>query len=62
MSSVYKLAVNSFDQEEIDAAKDVLDSGHLTMGSQVLKFENAFKQWSVSNMRSWLIRVHRQIY
>lgn len=41
----YQLAINQCDQLEIDAAKRVLDSGHMTMGENVAEFEHAFSNW-----------------
>jgi len=43
--TAYPLAVNTLAVEEISAAKAVLDSGLLTMGREVQKFENAFASW-----------------
>jgi CDP-6-deoxy-D-xylo-4-hexulose-3-dehydrase len=42
----YRVAANTLDKEEIDAAKVVLDSGMLTMGDQVDAFESAFAAWT----------------
>jgi CDP-6-deoxy-D-xylo-4-hexulose-3-dehydrase len=41
----YPLADSTFDRQEIDAAKAVLDSGHMTMGPQVAAFEKEFAAW-----------------
>lgn len=43
--TAYPLAANTLETEEISAAKAVLDSGMLTMGREVQKFENAFASW-----------------
>jgi CDP-4-dehydro-6-deoxyglucose reductase, E1 len=41
----YRLAADTFGAEEIAAAKRVLDSGMLTMGSEVRAFEAEFASW-----------------
>jgi CDP-6-deoxy-D-xylo-4-hexulose-3-dehydrase len=43
--TAYPLAANTLAAEEISAAKAVLDSGLLTMGQEVQKFESAFACW-----------------
>src|SRR5262245_41247862 len=43
--TAYPLAANTLTAEEISAAKAVLDSGLLTMGHEVQRFENAFASW-----------------
>ncbi|MCI0421777.1 MAG: DegT/DnrJ/EryC1/StrS family aminotransferase [Acidobacteria bacterium] len=43
--TAYPLAANTLTEEEISAAKAVLESGLLTMGQEVQKFENAFASW-----------------
>ena len=43
--TAYPLAANTLAADEISAAKAVLDSGLLTMGREVQKFENAFASW-----------------
>ena len=43
--TAYPLAANTLTADEISAAKAVLDSGMLTMGREVQKFENAFASW-----------------
>lgn len=45
-SDSYKLAENTFSDEEINAAKAVLDSSCLTMGEQVKAFETEFAAWT----------------
>jgi CDP-6-deoxy-D-xylo-4-hexulose-3-dehydrase len=45
MKSRYPLASTTFGQEEIEAAKAVLDSQQFTMGARVQKFESEFAQW-----------------
>jgi CDP-6-deoxy-D-xylo-4-hexulose-3-dehydrase len=42
----YPLAAETFGREEIDAAKEVLDSGRLTMGERVREFEADFAAWT----------------
>jgi CDP-6-deoxy-D-xylo-4-hexulose-3-dehydrase len=44
-SNPYRLAADTLDADEIAAAKAVLDSGHLTMGSHVREFEAEFAAW-----------------
>jgi CDP-6-deoxy-D-xylo-4-hexulose-3-dehydrase len=46
MSTPYALAADTFGDEEIAAAKAVLDSGRLTMGERVRGFEAEFAQWT----------------
>lgn len=41
----YRLAVNTFDHEEIDAIHTTVASGHLTMGERVRTFEAEFAAW-----------------
>lgn len=41
----YPLAMYSFSEEEIDAAKAVLDSRQLTLGEKVAQFEVEFAKW-----------------
>lgn len=41
----YRLAMDTFGTHEIAAAKEVLDSGQLTMHGRVLGFERAFAEW-----------------
>ena len=43
--TAYPLAANTLTADEISAAKAVLDSGLLTMGHEVQRFENAFASW-----------------
>src|SRR5688572_19312888 len=43
--TAYPLAANTLAAEEIAAAKSVLDSGLLTMGPEVQRFENNFAAW-----------------
>jgi len=43
--TAYPLAANTLGAEEISAARTVLDSGLLTMGQEVEKFENSFAAW-----------------
>ena len=43
--TAYPLAANTLAAEEIAAAKTVLDSGYLTMGQEVRRFEMAFAAW-----------------
>lgn len=43
--SKYSLATDNFDTEDIQAAIDVLQSGHYTMGQQVQAFEKALADW-----------------
>jgi CDP-4-dehydro-6-deoxyglucose reductase, E1 len=43
--TAYPLAVNTLAAEEISAARTVLDSGLLTMGQEVQRFEKAFAAW-----------------
>ena len=45
MDLPYPLAADTFGPEEISAAKEVLDSGRLTMGQRVLGFERNFAGW-----------------
>lgn len=42
----YRLAESTFDQDEINAAKAVLDSNSWTMGERVAAFESAFAAWT----------------
>ena len=42
---LYPLAVDTLGQDELDAARRVLDSGHLTMGERVKAFEADFARW-----------------
>ncbi len=42
----YRLAAETFDDEEIAAAKAVLDGGRLTMGANVEAFEREFADWT----------------
>jgi CDP-6-deoxy-D-xylo-4-hexulose-3-dehydrase len=42
----YHLAENTFQAEEIQAAKEVLDSSRLTMGERVRQFESEFAAWT----------------
>ncbi len=42
----YPLAKNTFSEEEINAAKEVLDSSSLTMGDRVREFEKQFSEWT----------------
>ena len=44
-SSRYLLADSTFNEDEINAAKAVLDSGRLTMGPEVAAFEKEFATW-----------------
>lgn len=44
----YPLACTTFSEEEIDAAKSVLDSNRLTMGEKVAQFESDFATWTGS--------------
>jgi CDP-6-deoxy-D-xylo-4-hexulose-3-dehydrase len=46
MKPKYPLASTTFDREEIDAAKAVLDSGQFTMGECVKQFETEFAEWT----------------
>ena len=46
MMSPYRLAADTFSEEEIGAAKAVLDSGRLTMGEKVRTFEAEFAEWT----------------
>ena len=41
----YRLAADTMGQDEIEAAKAVLDSGQLTMGARVRAFEEEFAEW-----------------
>ena len=43
--TAYPLAANTLAAEEIAAAKTVLESGFLTMGQEVHRFEMAFAAW-----------------
>lgn len=45
MLTPYPLAAETFGDEEIAAAKAVLDSGRLTMGDSVRSFEREFAEW-----------------
>jgi len=49
--TAYPLAANTLTADEISAAKAVLDSGLLTMGHEVQRFENAFASWVGPGMR-----------
>jgi CDP-6-deoxy-D-xylo-4-hexulose-3-dehydrase len=42
----YRVAANTLNKEEIDAAKAVLDSGMLTLGARVEAFERSFAAWT----------------
>jgi CDP-6-deoxy-D-xylo-4-hexulose-3-dehydrase len=42
----YPLAKNTFSSEEIEAAKQVLDSNSFTMGERVREFEKEFAAWT----------------
>lgn len=44
--SAYPLAKNTFSDEEIRVAKDVLDSSSFTMGDRVREFEKMFAEWT----------------
>jgi CDP-6-deoxy-D-xylo-4-hexulose-3-dehydrase len=44
-SSRYRLAADTLGRAEIEAAKAVLDSGQLTMGAHVRRFEDEFAEW-----------------
>jgi len=41
----WPLAINSWGEEEKQAAREVIDSGHLTMGEKVKQFEEAFAKY-----------------
>jgi CDP-6-deoxy-D-xylo-4-hexulose-3-dehydrase len=43
---LYPLATTTFTNEELEAAKAVLDSQRLTMGEQVQAFQNEFAAWT----------------
>lgn len=45
VSDQYGLATATFGDQEISAAKAVLDSGYMTMGTEVNRFEKEFAQW-----------------
>jgi CDP-6-deoxy-D-xylo-4-hexulose-3-dehydrase len=42
----YELALPSWDEEEIEIAKQILDSGRTTMGEKVLQFEQEFARYN----------------
>jgi CDP-6-deoxy-D-xylo-4-hexulose-3-dehydrase len=44
-ADTYPLAADTIGEAEISAAKEVLDSGRLTMGGKVLEFERSFARW-----------------
>jgi CDP-6-deoxy-D-xylo-4-hexulose-3-dehydrase len=46
MNTPYKLAADTIGKDEIAAAKQVLDSMHLTMGARVQAFEEQFAAWT----------------
>ena len=44
MNFKFPLATATWDQDEIDALQNVIDSGNFTMGKQVASFEHEFSQ------------------
>jgi CDP-6-deoxy-D-xylo-4-hexulose-3-dehydrase len=44
-TAAYRLAAETIGPAEIQAAKDALDSGFLTMGQRVRRFEREFAEW-----------------
>lgn len=48
MKFKFPLATSSWDSEELDAMKRVIDSGRFTMGEHVDRFEAAFAEYTGS--------------
>ncbi len=62
MKSRYLLSDDTWDNEELEAIQEVIESRRFTMGPKIKEFEEKFAKYLDQNMLLWLIQVLPQIY